>query len=91
MIYLRVRWIHTMSSEPMLIYSELDDNRWELRKVEIYADGRCGFASASEGGGGSALSKEPIPSMEEIAADPQFEPVDIEENEFERIWNQAHK
>jgi hypothetical protein len=30
------------------IYSELDEERWETRKIEIFADGRIGFASASE-------------------------------------------
>ncbi|MBR8216273.1 DUF6881 domain-containing protein [Burkholderia vietnamiensis] len=87
--YIRVKWIHSIHNEPVLIYSELDEERWELRKVEIYADGRMGFACKSESAGGSGLSKEPIPSLDEIANDDQFQPIEIDRDEFERIWNSA--
>jgi hypothetical protein len=90
MTYMRVKWKHSLNSEPQLIYSELDDQRWELRKVEVYADGHAGYASSSESRGGSGLSKEPLPSLEEIASDAQFEPVEVDQAEFERMWAKAH-
>lgn len=90
MRYIRVKWIHTLRSEPVLMYSEIDREGWEIRKVEVYADGRRGYASKSDAVGGSGLSKEPLPSLEEIAADPQFEPVEIDQAEFERVWDGAH-
>ncbi|WP_246797477.1 DUF6881 domain-containing protein [Burkholderia perseverans] len=90
MKYIKVKWLHSLDDEPVFMYSELDDARWEVRKVEVFADGRRGFASPLESVGGSGLSKEPLPLIEEIALDPQFEPVEIAEAEFEKIWLDAH-
>jgi len=68
------------------MYSELDDNRWEIRKVEVFPDGHRGYASAAGSSGGTCLGKEPIPPLPEIAADSQFEPIEISRDEFERVW-----
>jgi hypothetical protein len=84
--YLRVKWKHSSSTYPILLYSELDSERWETRKIEVYANGRCGFASASGAAGGAQLGKCPVPTLTEIASDPQFEPVEITRAEFEELW-----
>ncbi|MDN7682998.1 DUF6881 domain-containing protein [Burkholderia cenocepacia] len=89
MMYIRVKWIHTIPSEPVWIYSELDSSRWELRKVEVYADGTMGFADRAKSVGGSSLSIEPLPPLAEIKVDPQFEPVEIAKEEFEAVWDVA--
>ena len=90
--YLRVRWLHDHAAEPVLLLSELDDDRWEVRKIEVFRDGTQGYASASEGDGRSLLGKLPVPSLEEIGADPEFEPVSINASEFEAAWaNRAGK
>lgn len=86
MKYIRVKWNHKHHDEPVLLYSELDTERWEKRKVEVFRDGRCGYASASESGGSTRLGEEPIPALTEIASDPQFEPVEITQQEFEEVW-----
>ncbi len=39
MNYIRVRWLHENPEAPVLVVSELDDHRWERRKVEVFADG----------------------------------------------------
>jgi hypothetical protein len=86
MRYIKVRWIHSLPDEPVLLYSELDDDRWEMRKVEVFADGRCSYASATKSVGSTDLSLEPIPPTASIARDPQFEPFEITKQEFEDIW-----
>jgi hypothetical protein len=86
MKYIRVKWIHSIATEPVLLYSELDDNRWETRKVEIYADGRSDFASMFESKGNTRLGKEPVPLLSDIALDSEFEPAEISQEEFEQIW-----
>jgi len=86
MTYMRVKWKHSLPTEPVLLYSELDGARWELRKIEVFADGRRDFATASEATGGTRLSKEPLPTLDEIARDPQFEPTEITRAEFEEVW-----
>ena len=70
-----------------MLYSELDDRRFEVRKVEVYRDGHAGYASASEEVGGTMLGLVPIPKLDEIADDPAFEPVEINAVEFEEVWS----
>lgn len=86
MTYIKVRWKHSNAEYPVVLYSELDNARWEVRKVEIFSDGRIGFASAAESAGSTGLGETPIPPLAEIASDPQFEPVEIVEQEFEEVW-----
>ena len=38
--YLVVEWRHEHSDDPTAWYSELDRDRREVRKLEVYADGR---------------------------------------------------
>ncbi len=86
MRYIKVRWIHDFRDEPVLIYSEIDDVGWELRKVEIYRNGNASFASNAISAG-SMLSIEPLPSLSEIASDPQFETEIISKEQFDNIWD----
>jgi hypothetical protein len=87
MRYIVVKWKQQNPSEPTLLYSELDDAGWEIRKVEVFADGRIGFADRGATSGGTRLSIEPLPSLDEIARDPQFEPREITALEFEDLWS----
>jgi hypothetical protein len=89
MKYIKVKWVHFHPDEPTLLYSELDDARWEIRKVEIFPDGRIGYASSIEATSATKtrLSIEPLPPFDEIAADPQFQPVEITKDEFEAVWS----
>ena len=89
MHYLKVRWIHSAKDDPVLLYSEIDSERWEHRKIELFADGTAIFADAHEEHGDTGLSTEPLPSIKDIASDPQFEPVEISRAEFEQAWEQG--
>jgi hypothetical protein len=84
-----VVWRHDSSDDPVLLYSELDSARWELRKVEVYADGRMDRADPDLQTGNTSLSVEPLMPLEEIVAQPEFEPEAISSTEFETIWNAA--
>jgi len=86
MNYIRVRWLHENPEAPVLAVSELDDHRWERRKVEVFADGAKGYAMKGEERGGTRLGLVPLPPVDEIAADPQFLPEEITEEEFEAVW-----
>ena len=57
--------------------------------MEVCSDGRIGFASEAQSFNGSMLSIEPLPSIELIAKDPQFELEEIDQAEFDAVWNQA--
>lgn len=86
MTYLYVEWKHSNPQYPICIISELDENRWEVRKVELFADGSASVASEDESAGTTKLALEPIPSIEEIASDAQFAPREITQMEFEEVW-----
>lgn len=86
MKYIRVRWKHQHADEPVILYSELDDNRFEVRKVEVFRNGRCEYASVERSGGQTRLGIVAVPDLSEIAKDPQFEPVEITPGEFEAAW-----
>lgn len=89
--YMKVFWKHNLADEPVCLYSELDDDRWETRKVEVFADGTNGYACRDEERTGTKLSIERLPTLEEIAEDPQFVPFVIERGEFERVWQQREQ
>lgn len=86
MEYLKVEWKHNYHDEPILIYSEIDDRRNELRKVEIYRDGRIGYADKNDEYLDAGLSEKPLPTLEEIAYDKQFKPELIYKEDFEMVW-----
>ena len=48
MQYVLVEWDHDLDDEPYRIYSELDDSRCEVRKVEFFRNGIC-FPTARSG------------------------------------------
>ena len=88
MKYIKVRWVHDLPDEPELLYSEIDHDRNEIRKVEIFKDGTMGYA-ASGVRHRSALAECPLPTVEEIGGDPQFKPESIAEAEFAEVWERA--
>jgi hypothetical protein len=89
MEYLKVRWLHRFEDEPILMLSELDERRFEVRKVEVFADGRTGFASEETAAGGAMLGEVPVPSSDKISSDPQFVVEELLPEEFEAAWTAA--
>ena len=84
--YLYVKWRHNHPEEPVHLYSELDGERFEVRKVEIFSDGRRGFADGSEEFGGTRLGEMAVPPMSELESDPQVESKVISADEFQWHW-----
>lgn len=86
MKYIRVKWMHSLPDEPITLLSELDDDRYEARKVEIFLDGSRGRASEDVSVGQTMLGVLPVPSIDEINADAQFQAEEITQSEFEAAW-----
>lgn len=84
--YIFVRWNHVLADEPVELWSELDPARFEVRKVEVWADGRVGYAARGEQAGGTALGTEAVPPLNVIAADAEFRPESITHEAFEAKW-----
>jgi len=87
--YIAVDWKHDHADEPVRLFSELDSAGWEKRKVEEFSGGRKFRADVTTRSGATRLGKEVIPSIDEIAKDPQFSPREIAKEEFERVWFEA--
>lgn len=85
MEYIKVEWLYDFKDEPSTFYSELDENRLEIRKVEVYKDGRMAYASKDEAVN-TCLSDYVIPNVEEISDGSEFRAEIILEQEFQTIW-----
>jgi hypothetical protein len=87
MEYLKVSWQHQFDDEPLILYSEINTRRFENRKIEIYPDGSFGLATSDFHFGGTELSAEVMPLLEEICEEKTFVPEVITREEFEKIWD----
>jgi hypothetical protein len=89
MRYLRVVWHHDFDDEPVELYSKLDDEGYEVRKVEIYRNGLRNYADSVKSTGQTELGEIPVPSIEEIAEQEEFSPTWIGPAQFEEAWRLA--
>lgn len=89
MRYSRLQWTHSSPTEPVEILSEHDEDGWERRKVELFADGTMRFAGEGESTGGSQLSIIPRPPDEEVVSDREFHVAALSRSEFEANWTLA--
>lgn len=92
MKYIKVQWIHLPQEgpeNPVLLYSELDSNNWEVRKVEVFEDGGLQYANESTQTGSTGLGLMPVPTLDEINAQNSFDGIEIPKEEFEEVWNRA--
>ena len=83
MSYAKITWRHQNEYDPVEIYTELDDARWEVRRVEVFSDGSQDCASRSRPSGRTFLSPEKFSSFAEIAANPELK------EDFEEMWSKA--
>lgn len=89
--YIKVHWIHDFEDEPIFLYSELDSKRNEIRKIEVYKNGKSGYACENKSVNGTFLSKTDIPLLEDINANGQFAAYEIDKEHFEWVWSKAVK
>ena len=89
--YMHACWLHNLTDEPTHTYSENSTvDRSETRKVEVWRDG-----SLTAAGNGAVpnpltdLGDQPIPSIHEIDALPEFTATEITKEEFEATWRRA--
>lgn len=81
--YLRVE-SRQPSEDPTAIYLELDDERLEVRRIEVFRDGRITYADGKGGSGPTELASRP-----RTTEDLMTPVVSIERAEFEALWNLA--
>src|SRR5262245_18483180 len=89
MRYQEVRWLHEFVDEPVVLYSEVDEEGVERLKVERYRDVRLDLADEATETGSTFLSEGLMSSLDEINAQPEFEGRPITKEEFEAVWRRA--
>ena len=92
MRYLLAEWTYQEEDEPYLIYSEMDEERRETRRVEFYRNGIT-FSYGGERGNEGALRREPFPEDLRDLQTPEGElsAREISPGLFYEIWNQAQE
>lgn len=86
MEYIDVHWKHQDNEDPVRLVSEIGEDRFELRKLEFFADGTTDVASGGRETARTRLGLVALPSLEEINQDQQFEGAFISRDEFEALW-----
>lgn len=85
MKYLKCIWFNAFEDEPVLIYSEIDNERNETRKVEFFRNGKIAYATENIEHY-TFLGLEPMPNIANINDDNEFFALEISKKEFEIVW-----
>lgn len=82
MEYVKYYWKYIDDETPILIFAELDDERYSTRQVYVFLDRHIEIMVDKE----VYVSEEPYPSNEEINNMGEFKIFSISKSEFEKIW-----
>jgi len=88
-MYLKVRWYHDNPEDPIVLYHELEADQHEIRRIELFEDGRLQRSDKVEPEAPTSLSTESLPSLDVIREQPEFTAVTIDATEFEEVWDRA--
>lgn len=73
-----------------MIFSEIDNHRYEVRKIEVYKDGIVRKCDEKMINSKIELGDVAFPeNLDEINQDEQFHAQYISKKEFESIWNKS--
>ncbi|WP_081635457.1 DUF6881 domain-containing protein [Nocardia sp. BMG111209] len=89
MRYIKVYWHHDFDDDPVMYFHEVGDDDWEIRRVQVYRDGRTEWADENHETDTAGTAEIPITSIAEIASQSEFDAEEITHNEFEREWSKA--
>ncbi|MDG4831586.1 hypothetical protein O7627_20100 [Solwaraspora sp. WMMD1047] len=89
MRYVKVEWEHDFPDDPVLYFSEIGEDDYEIRKVQLYRDGRTEWANGNHETATVGLAEIPFPSVEEISSQSDCRAELITSEEFERAWSAA--
>lgn len=87
--YVKVRWHHDDDADPIVLFHEIGEGQRELRRVELFEDGRLLRSDKVEPDAPVSLSVEPLPSIDEIRTQLQFSVVEIDAAGFNAVWDRA--
>lgn len=83
------KWHHDSPQDPIVLCEELDDERYDTRRLRIFADGRCEYYGSRRPGGSLEAATHPVPELKEIDAEEEFDLLAVSANQFESLWKAA--
>lgn len=88
----RLVWLQDLPEHdpdfPVVVFSELDDAGYEIRKVEVFPDGRHDYADQTRSTGNTELSDQRIEEIDKEGS-PELEVSRISRQDFDQVWRQA--
>lgn len=91
--YLMMDWKHDKKKYPVKIYVEIDDQRYETRKIEVFLEGKIGFAFldvefCEAEGGDTGLGDQKMPELQKLLSrnDTVLKTTIISKEDFELLW-----
>lgn len=84
--YFLANWEHDDLDDPIRTYEEVSEERYELRKVEEFADSRLIRSDRVAPELSTSLSWEPVPTTDEIRARQEFTVEPLTADAFESVW-----
>ncbi len=87
MEYIQLEWFHDVAEDPCIIYSEINGQRYEVRKIAAFKDGTYMKCNEEMINSQIELADVPFPvNLEEINQDKQFYAKYISKEEFQEKW-----
>ncbi|MCL2682872.1 MAG: hypothetical protein FWE63_05235 [Bacteroidales bacterium] len=88
MKFIKIHWTHSFKDSPEFIYSAIDEEGYEIKKVEVFKSGD--YTVYSENINSDRLAEGIYPSLEELTFEEKIESMqafEIDEVEFNEIWS----
>ena len=83
MLYYKTIWNHTNDCDPIIMYSEIDEERYETKRLDIFPDGHVAYFDNRTP---LELGEAPYPSdFDAINATGEFDVSEISAIDFENI------
>lgn len=83
MEYVKYYWEYIDEETPVLIFAELDEERYSTRQADVFSDRHIEILGDKE----EYVSEAPYPSNDEINDMGEFKIFNISKSEFEHVWN----
>ena len=82
MLYYKTIWNHTNDYDPIVMYSAIDEERYETKRLDIFRDGHVAYFDTRTP---MELSEAPYPSdFDAINATGEFDVAEISSIDFEK-------
>jgi hypothetical protein len=89
-LHLQIEWNAAGLGQPVTYIDEIDEHRWSLRCIRLFADGSQQAFTNSSYNWRNLMPEAAIPPLAEINADPQFKARRISKKQFEALWAQTY-